>query len=353
MRPRAVQCRRPRRPFRHEHRRQLGLGGWVLDVRLHEPPLAAHLVGAELEDRVAPRRHVGPCDVVQLVDGPVEHAPQPGVVGPAHRRRRHRRRRELDRHRRARRRSVGPVNAHDECTSPDSSTVRPPAAARSTIHDDQALALGGVAVPLVVVHDPPVEHGVAVGQQPVHPRQRAGPRQLDRVDHHAAGHDRPRPGVVGQPLAQPGPLLVAQQRAGGIVERGRFLVAGLAVAPDEAGVEEDQLGQVADRDRDRHVTLGSPRRAAAAAATPGGRRRPRRARPATARACRGRGAWRRRATRCRRGRGRPRSPPSGGAGAAPGRRVGAQLGQASAVVVLGDRRVGGFVGAWALSPPSS
>ena len=77
----------------------------------------------------------------------------------------------------------------------------------------------------------------------------AGPRQLDRVDDHAAGDDRPRPGRVEQAFAQPRPLIVAQQRASGIVERRSFDVAGLAVSPDEPRVEEDELGQVADRDR--------------------------------------------------------------------------------------------------------
>ena len=286
--------------------------------------------------------------MVEPVGGAIEHAPQPGVVGATHRRRRDSRGRELDGDRRAGGRIGGTrerPGGVDVAGQQHGAPTR-----RGPLHDPRhhALALGGIAVPLVVVHDVPVEHGVAVRQQPVHRSQRAGPRQLDRVDDHAAGDDRPWPGHVEQALAQPRPLLVAEQRASGIVERRSFVVAGLAVSPDEPRVEEDELRQVADRDRpprDLRVRLVAQPLRQPLLAGGGGRGSAHRPRPVARRVVvLGAVAPRvvtevvvvpdrhHRVTQVQR----------------LGIRIGAQLGEASAVVVLGDRRVRGIVGAWAL-----
>ena len=190
------------------------------------------------------------------------------------------------------------MNAHDEWTSPESRTVRPPAAARRTIHVDDAAPLGRVAVPLVVVHDPAVEHRVAVREQPVHPLQRARPGQLQLVHHHAAGHHRPRP--RRRPAAR-GAMPAARRRgATGPGRRGRALPRR---PPGGRGptnrVSSSTTSARSPTANERHVTNGSSGSRsrpgshswrAAAAAPP--------ARP-TGRAGRGRGAWPRRARRCR------------------------------------------------------
>ena len=170
-------------------------------------------------------------------------------MGATHRGRRDRGRRELD-GRRCARRGIG--RTRERPRGVDVARQQHRATSSRCPLDDpghDAFTLGRVAVPLVVVHDAPVEHGVAVRQQPVHPGQRARPRQLDRVDHHAAGDDRPWPGRVEQSLTHPRPLLVAEERTSRIVERWSFLVAGLTVPPDQPRVEQHELGEIADRDR--------------------------------------------------------------------------------------------------------
>ena len=113
---------------------------------------------------------------------------------------------------------------------------------------DQPRAFGRISIPLVVVHDAPVEDGVPAGRQSAHPAERSWPVELELVDHDTAGHERPRAGRVAEAFGQPRALLVAEERSVGVVEGLGAVVAGLAVPTDEAGVEEDQLGGVADGD---------------------------------------------------------------------------------------------------------
>ena len=244
----AHEDRRPRRPWCDEAGAQLRRRRRVHVVGLDEPPLAGHLLGLDREDRVAALGDLGPCHVIELHHGVVEHAPQPRVVRPPHRRRRHGRRRELDGDGLAVRAlewsQEGPRRVHVGGQQ-HGSAAGPP-----TIGDPPGdpLALGGVAVPLVVVHDAPVEDGVAVGEQAVGRAQGPWPRQIDRVDDDAVGDDRPRPRPVGKALPEPAPLRLPEQRTIGGVERWCAVAAGLQVAPHESGVEEHQLGQVADPD---------------------------------------------------------------------------------------------------------
>ena len=112
----------------------------------------------------------------------------------------------------------------------------------------QAGPLGGVAVPLVVVQHAAVEDGVAVRQQRVDPAQRAAATSssISFTTTPLAITAHGRLSSASRSASQRA-LLVAEERALRIVEVRRPLVAGLAVAPLEAGVEEQELGQVADR----------------------------------------------------------------------------------------------------------
>ena len=176
----------------------------------------------------------------------------PGQLGAAHGGRGDGGGGELDGERRAGRACTAPRRPTRSGRRPTAARPRRPGAWSASI---EVVALAGVTVPLVVVEDLAVEDGVAVGDDRVeHPG--AGQGQLD-------GSSRP-PRRRRAPSAGDGsrdPLPASQRRCSSpsserlrIVQRRGALVAGLAVPPGVAGVEQHQLGEIAGH-TERQITV--------------------------------------------------------------------------------------------------